>query len=287
MIAFIILHYKNVSDTLECIKSVSQLKSNQKIKIVVVDNHTLEQEELEKLKEYTKDILLLEKNEGFAKANNKGCAYAISKYHPDFLVVINNDTIMIQKDFINRIQTIYKETNFDLLGPWIECPPFSGSVNPYKPLKNLDEVQNELKVQQKLLKYYQSPFLYFLLTTAIRLKRIFKKPVMMQNADQREENVSLHGCAIIFSKKYYEKYDTIFYPNTFLYHEESFLYQRIIKDKLISIYDPSIKIKHKEGSSLHTTMNGNERKKLLFRTQEIIKSLKLLEQEMGNKNEQE
>ncbi len=284
MVSFIILHYKNLKDTIECIESIQKLKTKEKKNIVVVDNHTLEEKEIQILKEYTEDIILLKENLGFAKANNQGCKYAIEKYHPNFLCVINNDTVITQEDFIDRINQIYKETDFDMLGPYIECKEGSGSVNPYQPLKNPKEVQEEIKNQQKLLKFYKNPLLYFILTTGVKIKKVFKKRAPMRNGVQREENVALHGCAIIFSKKYYERYSYVFYPNTFLYHEESFLYQRILKDHLKSIYDPSINIVHKEGASLSLAMNNNERKKLVFRTKEIIKSLTLLEKEMQNES---
>ena len=280
MVSFIILHYKNLKDTIECIESIQKLKSKEKKNIVVVDNHTLDEKGIQKLKEYTEDIILLQENMGFAKANNMGCKYAKEKYHPSFLCVINNDTVITQEDFIERINQIYKETDFDILGPYIECKEGSGSVNPYQPLKTKEEVEKEKKNQQRLLKVYQSPVLYFLLTLGIKIKRIFKKREPMRNGKKREFDVALHGCSLIFSKKYYEKFEEVFYPNTFLYHEESFLYLRMKQYHLKTVYDPDISIVHKEGASLSLAMDNNERKKMLFRTQEIIKSLTLLEKEI-------
>ena len=285
MISFIILHYKNIKDTIECIESIRKLKTKKSVSIIVVDNHTLSKEELKKIKEYTEDVILLKENMGFAKANNKGCEYAVKKYHPDFLVVINNDTILSQDNFIDQIYTIYKETSFDMLGPCIHCKEGSGSVNPYNPLKNKEEVKQEKSYQQKLIKYYQNPLLYYLLTLAIKIKGVFKHREPMRNGRERKTNVALHGCAIIFSQKYYDKFADVFYPNTFLYHEESFLYLRVKENNLISVYDPSIEIIHKEGASLSKEMNNNERKKLLFRTKEIIKSLTILEKEMEHTHE--
>ena len=280
MLAFVILHYKNINDTIECIKSVKELDNQESIRIIVVDNHTLTEEEHLSLKEYTEDIIILEDNLGFAKANNEGAKYAIKKYHPDYLYIINNDTIINQKDLLEKINNIYEETNFDILGPFIEAPLYSGSVNPYKPLKTKEEVQRELTYQNKLLKIYENPLLYKGLLLAMGIKHTFIKRREMSNAEERLSGVALHGCALIFSKKYYEKYEDIFFPNTFLYHEESFLYHRITKDNLISIYDPLIHIIHKEGGSLDTSFKGQEREKLIFRTKEIIKSLVLLEQEI-------
>ena len=70
MITFVILHYNNLSDTKECIASIKKLKGRKKI--IVVDNHTLNEEESKNLEKEVNDLLLLEENLGFAKANNQG-----------------------------------------------------------------------------------------------------------------------------------------------------------------------------------------------------------------------
>ena len=82
MISFVILNYKSTNDTIECVKLI---------------------------KKYTSDLILLKDNVGFAKGNNEGCVYAIDKYHPDFLCVINSDIIINQKDFITSIEKLYKK----------------------------------------------------------------------------------------------------------------------------------------------------------------------------------
>lgn len=279
MVAFIILHYKNLTDTLECISSIQALNSTNK-KIVVVDNHTLSSEDVDILQPKIDHLIVLEDNLGFAKANNIGALYAIKHYNPSFLVVINNDTVIQQHDFISRIFDIHKEVPFDILGPKILCREGSGSVNPYAPLKTIDEVQKELDYQKKLFHIYQSSFSYAFLMMGIWLKRLFKKPKRFFNGEEREEGVALHGCALIFSKSYYQKFSDVFYDGTFLYHEESFLYQRAILHHLVTLYDPFISIFHKEGGSLDMKFGKKEREKKLFRTKEIIKSLELLKKEM-------
>ena len=108
----------------------------------------------------------------------------------------------------------------------------------------------------------------------LKIKHIIKKPIPPKNGKVIKRNVALHGCAIIMSYKYVKKYDYPFYNDTFLFHEEEFLYQRILKDNLVSIYDPHIKVFHKEGSSLE---GNGKREKLVFITKERIKSLTLLE----------
>lgn len=279
MTAFIILHYKNIYDTLACIDSIKKVKGCKKI--IVVDNATLTESEKEKLRTIVDDLICLNTNIGFAKANNEGCDLAIKKYKPDFLIVINNDTLIKQKDFLEKINIIYQKDNFDILGPKIISKKGSGSVNPYNPLKSLKEIDQEIKYQKKLLKIYNSKILYFLLKMYLFIKyKIVSYPIL-KNGEKEEKNVALHGCALIFSKKYYQKFSDIFIKDTFLYHEEDLLYNRIVKNKLISIYSPLIEIEHKEGGSLNVLFKKNIRQKLLFRTKEVIKSLEILKSEIS------
>ena len=250
-ISFIILHYKNLKDTIECIESINKLNSKNEISIIVVDNNSLDKKEESKLKKYTKDLILLEKNQGFAKGNNAGCKYAIKKYKPDFICVINNDTIIEQNNFIEEIINCYKET----------------------------------KYHEKLIKIYSNVLKRNMLKIYMKIKSIFKKPLHMENGDNSEYNVALHGCALIFSKKYYEKYKDVFYNETFLYHEEEFLNYRKNKDKLITYYDSKLEIFHKEGSSLNERFKNQNYDKLIFRNKEILKSLNLLKDVMIQKKD--
>lgn len=277
MVAFVILHYKNFNDTLDCISSIKKLSGVKKI--VVVDNHTLQFDEKKQLEDTCDKLLCLKKNEGFARANNIGSRFAIENYHPDFLVVINNDTVIKQKDFLKIIQKKYLKYHFDILGPRIICEEGSGSVNPYLPLKNIEEVQKELQVQKRLLKFYRHTFLYLGLVLYMKLKHLFVKKHVFKNGEEEMLGVALHGCALIFSKQYYHKFQNVFCEKTFLYHEESFLYLRLQQHHLISLYSPDLEIVHKEGASLNILYH-NQRKRNLFRTQEIIKSLKILEDVM-------
>lgn len=271
MFVFVILHYKNLDDTLECIDSIKKIPNEKKI--VVVDNNSLSEDEKKNIEEKVDDLLILNDNLGFAKANNKGIELAYNKYKPSFVIAINNDIIIDDLDFLNKIRNDYEEYEFDLLGPKIITE--GDSCNPFPVLKTKEQVQNEIKYCNKLVKIYSSSLLYLLLKMYLGVKYSILKPHKAINGGKIQKNVALHGCAIIFSKKYLKKYDTAFYNDTFLYHEEEFLYQRIIKDKLISVYDPNISLFHKEGSSLNNVIN-KERKRKLFKEKERIKSLNKL-----------
>lgn len=283
MISFVLLHYKNIDDTIDCIKSIQRLKACKDISIIVVDNASGKCEDIQKIKKYTSDVVVLDENIGFANGNNIGCTYAIQKYKPDFLVVINNDTIIEQQDFIEKVYQSYQKHSFDVLGPKILTED-GDSVNPFPAYETIEEVKKALRKSQKLVKIYQNPFLRTLLQIYIGGKRIIRKPKHLQNGKTVEKDVSLHGCALIFSKKYYEKYKDIFYKGTFLYHEEEFLTYRRKRDHLIFLYDPMVSIFHKEGSSLNHNYKKKYYQKLIFREKNIQKSLSLL-LEVMQKNE--
>ena len=274
MFSFIILHYKNIDETINCLESLSNFKDSH---FIVVDNASLTSDEESRISKQTKDIIKLEDNLGFAKANNKAIKYAYDKYKSDFYIVINNDVEINQIDFLDIINKDYKKYKFDMLGPWIDTP--GNSVNPFNAYKTKKQVEEEIKKSENLVSICSSSIKYNLLMTGVKLKGLLKNKKKPENGKEFKEGVALHGCAIIFSKKYIEKYEYPFFNETFLFHEEDFLYQRVLKDKLVSIYDPSLKVFHKEGSTM-TKVSQSARLKRKFREEERIKSLKLLLKEM-------
>ena len=278
-IAFIILHYKNIKDTIECVESINKLNQSEEASIIIVDNNSLDKSQIKSLKKHTDDLILLDENRGYAKGNNAGCRYAIEKYEPDFLCVINNDIIITQKDFIEEISMCYKKTGFDFMGPKIITDK-GESVNPFPVYNTLLEVKKRIKYHEKLLRIYRSKFLRNILNAYIYMKRIFKKPLHLENGKSSQYDVAIHGCAIIFSKKYYKKYQDVFYDKTFLYHEEEFLNYRKNKDHLITYYDSNLEVFHKEGSSLNEKFKNQDYQKLIFRNKEILKSLYILKSVM-------
>ncbi len=284
MNCFVVLHYKNLVDTLECISSIKQISGPKKI--IVVDNHSLNEEEEKLLKKNADDLILLNENLGFAKANNIGCKLALEKYKPQFLIVLNNDTLINQKEFLKMIKEDYDKYNFAILGPKI-ITNNGDSTNPFPVYKTLEEVDKKIKYSEKLIKIYSNAFLTYLLETYVKIKGKIKKQPPPQNGSKRVQNVALHGCALIFSPNYFNNNSDIFDSRTFLFHEEEFLYQRMLKQKFITLYDPKIEIFHKEGKSMDSSHNSNERLKKKFRHKEIVKSLKILKSDLerDDKNE--
>src|SRR4051794_14015753 len=104
-VGFIILHYVSIEETIQCINSILKLKTNEPYKIIIVDNASPNNSGIILKEKYDKseniEVLLLDSNIGFSKANNYAAQYCLDKYDVQFLVVTNNDVIFIQNDFVN------------------------------------------------------------------------------------------------------------------------------------------------------------------------------------------
>src|SRR5665648_138519 len=120
-ISFVILHYLAFQDTIECIDSIISNYDRLCYEIVVVDNYSNNgsQEKLEIYYSGQNNIYFLKMgyNSGFAKGNNYGYQYAKKYLKPNYIILLNNDTILNQKDFLIKIDEIYQSAKFDILGP--------------------------------------------------------------------------------------------------------------------------------------------------------------------------
>ena len=107
MFAYLVLHYKNADVTEQCIQSLLSNDMEDSC-IVIVDNASPNGsgKELEEYYEHSEKVtvLLSEENLGFAKGNNIGYQYCVQKLKSDFVCALNNDTLLIQKNFFSLIE---------------------------------------------------------------------------------------------------------------------------------------------------------------------------------------
>jgi len=263
-IVFIILNYKNSVDTIICVKSIIEYSPNSNV--VVVDNGSKDAS-LENIKnEFSENnrihFIALENNIGFSEGNNAGCRFAREKFDPDFFCVFNNDTFINDTDFNQKLYNKYTESNFDVLGPKIWNVVREYNQNPATVLNSFQDVEDALKRHKMLEKYLYS---IFPITYWLRNKMI-KTRIGVEG---------LHGAALIFSKKYSDKFEEIFYPGVFLYCEEDLLQYRRTKYDLIFDFDFNICVYHNHSATTRK-MTKSATKKWKFQHQEIGKSLKFI-----------
>lgn len=275
--SFVILHYLTYEDTDECIESILNNIDYPDYDIVLVDNASTN-DSLQKLeKKYgNHEKVYLVKNDanlGFAKGNNSGYKFAKDELNSDFVVMLNNDTIIEQRDFLSVILEKYKQTNFDILGPDIVSTQDGLHQNPNRNRGfTEEEVKTEMKkLQTKLMLNYLG--LEDLILKLYRTVRKNPTPIAVnKNWEEEQENVVLHGSALIFSPNYVKKYNGL-YSKTFLYMEEDILYYIAQKENLKILYTPAVRIYHKEDSSTNAVYQ-KETKKRRFVYKHVIASSK-------------
>lgn len=284
---FVILHYYTIEDTKKCVESIFNYGGNKKIDVVIVDNASLNNSgvELQKMYKSRKNIhvILNKENLGFAKGNNVGFKYAKDNLNPDFIVVCNNDTYLLNEDFFKLISDEYYESNFAVLGPKILLPNHKINAVTIN-LPDYNTLMKELSYVKK--EYYTNLFYINGLYKKIKkvIKNIFIKLKLKKISTakssplKRYEDIVLHGCFLIFSRKYIDKFDGLD-DRTFLYREEELLALRLKNNNLKSVYNPKIEIFHNEDGATNAITKSN-RKKQLFVNKNLIISTKILLEEM-------
>lgn len=98
-VAIIILNWNSTSNTLNCLKSLEQNHN-----LIILDNGSTTSE-LETLKKNLPDgteLILNDRNYGFARGNNQGIKYAIDRFQPEYIMLLNSDTI-VTPDFLEPL----------------------------------------------------------------------------------------------------------------------------------------------------------------------------------------
>ncbi|OYT25508.1 MAG: hypothetical protein B6U95_09135 [Thermofilum sp. ex4484_82] len=104
LVAIVILNWNGKKLLKTCLSTLFQLTNYPNYKVVVVDNGSIDGS-IEIVKKYFPkvDVLALGKNYGFVKGNNEGIKYVLKKYSPDYILLLNNDTKIIQKNWLTEM----------------------------------------------------------------------------------------------------------------------------------------------------------------------------------------
>ena len=211
-IGFVILHYYTQKDTISCVESIQTKMKKENYEIVIIDNGSKnESGKLLKKKYENEDkihVLIQKENLGFAKGNNIGFKYAKEQLKCNYIVLLNNDTCILQEEFFNLIKEEYNKSGFAVLGPKIYL--LKNQINPVN-LNSLSiqRIKKELR-SDSLNLFFSYMGLYPLYTNTKKwIKKLLKKNIVQNLADVNTyyKNIILHGCCLIFSPIYIEKFN--------------------------------------------------------------------------------
>ena len=252
--------------TYECVSTLLKNFGTLAIQIVVVDNASVNGSghQLQKtfLAQKNVHIILNEKNEGFARGNNIGYDYA-KRFSPDFIIVMNNDVLIHDKEFIKKIESIYKEEQFAVLGPDIYNPKTKKHQNPLYLAGNSKENVIRMRTRlQKELPHFAFHYYKNKIVSPLKqcIKKIFfpsKRTLLHIDRTKAYENPVLQGACYIFSKNFMDTRDYAFYPETFLYFEEDILHLQCWQQGLKMIYSPLLTVEHLEDVSTNMILKTN------------------------------
>ncbi|WP_415980148.1 glycosyltransferase [Faecalicoccus pleomorphus] len=275
--AFVVLHYKAVEDTKECIKSILENVDARDVHIIVVDNHSPDNSGKVLCNEYKDNnfvtVIKNEKNLGFSNGNNIGYKYAKYTLNAEYIILCNNDILLFQKNFIKKLDEEFNNSKFAVLGPMVLTKDgrYTSSPSRITPLDK-DQVENLLKYY---LWCYRFNKVHLLKMYYLWRKLIGKKSVKTFNRYyQKQYDVSIHGCFMAFSRIYIDSFDGL-NENTFMYGEEEILYKTILNYKMKSVYTPEIIVYHKEDASTDSVHKSNHSKKEFY-YKNMVKSTKVL-----------
>lgn len=272
---FVVLHYKTINDTIECVESILKIDGN--YQIFIIDNYSNDGTYEELCNIYSKqDKIILYSNKsnlGFAKGNNEGIKIA-QEYNCDFVVLLNNDTAIYQRDFIEKCIKNWEKSKFSIAGPRI-----------ISMVDNKD--QNPFIIPNHFIKTRRSAFKLYMLGLVKYIMVLIGIPEWWENSNTNESITNgkesnyinsdtgdflLCGAALILSPTYFEKYSKLC-ELTFLYEEETIIYilSRILNYRME--YNPNIVLYHKEQSSTKFIF-GKGREKKIFGYKEDFRSRK-------------
>ena len=159
-IGFVILHYNAIKETVDCVNSIINNIDTDDYFIIIVDNkspnytgETLKEKygKSEKVK-----VILNKENLGFACGNNVGYQYAVQELKCSFVCILNNDTLLVQRDFFEIVKKEYAYSGFGILGPKIILK--DGKINfLYYRFPSVEYFERELKIHKRdywRMKYY-------------------------------------------------------------------------------------------------------------------------------------
>lgn len=274
-LVYVILHYLAGEDTIECANSI--LKSSQyskhKTDIVIIDNGS-PNNSLKRIKDAFLDnphvkVIHSKENLGFSKGNNMGFSYAKSELNADFIVMLNNDTLITQSNFNDIIVEKFKKYSYSVLGPDIlTADGFHQNPGNKQNWGSVELRKYRLKKRIRLILSYLG--LDALINRIIESsKDIYLKEKQIGDI----KDTVLHGACLIFSPLYIQKFEGL-YPETFLYWEEDILKLQADYNDFLMMYTSDLSIFHKEDISTNM-MEGSKGKKIRRKYKYLIESSKV------------
>lgn len=199
-----------------------------------------------------------EKNLGFAQGNNRGYQYAREELGSDYIIIMNNDLCIKQKDFIQKTEKLLGR-GFDVIGPDVVNTKTNKHQNPLAPANYRKLLE---KGKSKLSSYLRpnGRFLFKVDCFKTSCKSIVKKLIKDSRGEfcsgneylEEQTTLPLHGSCIIFGNDFVKNEQYTFDLHTFLYLEEHLLFQYCKRHGYKMLYSPQLHVLHDAHASTYS-----------------------------------
>jgi GT2 family glycosyltransferase len=233
---FIVVVYKN---TLDLQAFLSSFKiSNSKIVVINSFYDEVSKNEFAKIcKKYNTDFFSVP-NKGYGFGNNYGCNYVLKTYQFRYLIISNADIIIKQLDI-----SMLKDMENCIIAPDIRT--LKGKrQNPFLAYHNsiIDKLKYHMFVKFK--KKYLILFAIYSRSLRILYHILFALKMTSKIV------YSAHGSFVIIDNIAIRKLFPLYNEQMFLFAEEEHLAMQARRNRIQIIYEPGIKILHKEDGSI-------------------------------------
>lgn len=277
MLCYVILHYQSLDVTKKCVETL--LRSSQGSDLVIVDNCSPNGsgKVLKALYATEKRVTVILSNEnlGFARGNNLGYKYAKIKFKPEFMVVMNNDVMIDDRDFENTISDYMVNHKVDVAGSDI----VTLKNNHQNPLATTVLSSKHIK---KRIRIDKLKCLFFKIDPIFKFYISYKKNHLVPIKEKQDDmmNCILHGSCVIYSSRYIQAEEFAFLPITYMYNEEAILYDYLQYKGYKTGYCSETTVLHMEGAATTECMRDNK-EKIIFRFKNNTASLQKQLKERG------
>ncbi len=218
-VSIIILNWNGLEDTIECLGSLKKI-TYPNYEVIVVDNGSKENDAQvleEKFGDYV-HLIRNDRNYGYTGGNNIGIRYALDNSSPDYLLILNNDTV-VAPDFLGQMVAVAEsDASIGIVGPKVYYYDFPNRIQSVGVMTSLRTGQSRV---------------------------IGKKQIDTGQFDIQREVDYVSGCCLLIKKELIQKVG-LFDERYFCYCEESDYCIRAERAGYKTVYVPLAKIWHKK-----------------------------------------
>jgi len=238
-VSVIILNYRGLEDTIACVQSLLASEDAVNLKIVVMnaDNDSAERSKSTKAlhNQFPKIDILERENIGFSGGNNEGAVFALQHHNPDYLLFLNNDTL-VDPLAIRELVT-FAQGHHDELAAYAPKMYFESGYEFHK--------NAYTSVERGKVFWYAGGL--------VDRKNVYAwhrgvDEVDLGQFDRAQETGFVTGCCMLVSRQTYQKIGG-WNTKYFLYLEDLDYSERLRRRKGKLWYVPQAKIWHKNAGS--------------------------------------